>query len=306
VNLTEILNSWVFFALLAPLFWAISNFIDKYSLAEYTNHAHDFIFFGSQFSWILFVILAAAFGLPDLSVFWLVPIALGIFFMAACWMYAKALRVAETSQLVISFKLIPVLTVFLAFLFLGQELSAYDSLAFSFVFIGTVLVSVKKVEGAFRTSEGTTWLMGAIIVWSAIYVGVDWALTKITFWHYLTLEVLGNGIAGTSLFFIPRIRKDLLESVTTATTGKYFWFALTKSLDFLGQIVIKKAFILGPSAGLVTVVMQVQSAYAIAIGITLTLWFPHIIKEDISKENLGKKMLGAAIMFIGLCVLFLD
>jgi hypothetical protein len=68
---------------------------------------------------------------------------------------------------------------------------------------------------------------------------------------------------------------------------------------------IKKAFVLGPSAGLVTVVMQVQSVYGIAIGACLTLWLPHIIEEDISRENIGKKVLGVAVAFVGICLLFL-
>lgn len=303
--MNDILNNWIFFALLAPLLWAIANFIEKYSLGEYTKDAHDFIFFGSLLSWVLFLFLSIIFGLPELSILWLPPIILGMLFIGAYWFYAKALRITETSQLIISFKLIPVLTLLFAFLFLGQNLSNLDALAFVIVLVGTVLVSVEKVEGASRITEGTKWIAGAIFIWGAMFVGVDWALTKVSFWHYLTLEVLGTSIAGTAFMLLPQIRNDLIASVKTATFGKYFWFGLTKVCDFLGQILIKKAFVLGSSAGLVTVVMQVQSAYGIIIGVVLTLWLPQVIKEDISKESLSKKIVGTAIMFAGICLLFL-
>ena len=66
---------------------------------------------------------------------------------------------------------------------------------------------------------------------------------------------------------------------------------------------IKKALAIAPSAGLVTVVMQVQSFYAIIIGVLLTLLIPNIIKEDISAPVLIKKVIGAAIMFSGVYIL---
>mgnify|MGYP001593407029 FL=1 len=66
---------------------------------------------------------------------------------------------------------------------------------------------------------------------------------------------------------------------------------------------IKKALAIAPSAGLVTVVMQVQSFYAIIIGVLLTLLIPNIIKEDISVNTLIKKVIGAAIMFSGVYIL---
>ena len=68
---------------------------------------------------------------------------------------------------------------------------------------------------------------------------------------------------------------------------------------------IKKALAIAPSAGLVTVVMQVQSFYAILIGVFLTLLIPNIIKEDISAPILIKKVIGAAIMFSGIYILLI-
>ena len=303
--MSELLNNWVFFALLAPLLWAIANFIEKYSLAKYTKDANEFIYFSSLISWPLFIALIFAFGLPQFSILWLAPILLGILFIVAYWFFSKALRITETSQLIISFKAIPVFTLIFAYLFFEQEISGTDAIAFVIVLIGTLCVSTEKPKGLFRISTGTKWIAAAILIWGVMFACVDWTLTKFTFWHYLTLEVLGNSIAGTSLLLLPSIRNELLESTKAAHITKYFWFGLTKAIDFSGQVLIKKAFVLGSSAGLVTVVMQIQSVYGIAIGAALTLWFPRVIREDISIENLRKKIVGAAIAFTGICLLFL-
>ena len=84
---------------------------------------------------------------------------------------------------------------------------------------------------------------------------------------------------------------------------KYGWFGANSFLDFFGQMSIKKALTLAPAAGLVTVVMQVQSFYAIVIGALLTLFVPHIIREDVSARTLAKKSVGALVMLAGILLL---
>lgn len=63
---------------------------------------------------------------------------------------------------------------------------------------------------------------------------------------------------------------------------------------------IKKALSLTSAVGLVAVITQVQSFYAILIGVLLTLLVPQIMKEDITVPTLLKKSIGAVIMFIGI------
>jgi drug/metabolite transporter (DMT)-like permease len=301
----QILDSWIFFALLAPLLWAFTNFIDKYAIEKYTKNAHDFIFFCSFLDWIFFVVLFLNFGLPEFTLFWFVPIIIGMLYTSADWFYSKALRVTETSQVIISFKLVPVFTLLFGFFFLNQKISSIDTIAFAIVILGSLFISLEKVEGIFKITQGTKWIISAIIIWASIMVGIDWILAKILFWQYLTLETLGKGIAGTSLIVLPKTRNDLVDSIKKATIGKYFCFSLSGCLNFCGEFFVKKALLLGSSAGLVTVVTQIQSVYGVIIGVILTLCFPHLIQEDISKENIIKKILGILIMFIGIYLLIL-
>lgn len=117
------------------------------------------------------------------------------------------------------------------------------------------------------------------------------------------LDSLGAGLAGLPMFLIPSIRKQVIEGLKTATTKKYLWFFWENILDFFGHITLKKALAIAPSVGLVTVITQVQSFYAIVIGVLLTLLIPKIIKEDISSYALIKKIVGATVMFFGVYIL---
>src|SRR3989344_5771180 len=102
--------NWIFLSLLAPLFWASSNFVDKYILGKYTKGIFDFVFFSTTTSWFFFTIILFFVGAPELSVYSLIPIATGMVLIYSYGFYGKALQEGDTSALVILFKLIPVIT----------------------------------------------------------------------------------------------------------------------------------------------------------------------------------------------------
>lgn len=293
--------NWIFLSLLAPLFWASSNFVDKYILGKYTKGIFDFVFFSTITSWFFFAVIFLFVGTPELSVYSLIPIATGMILIYSYGFYGKALEQGDTSSLVILFKLIPVVTVILAFAFLGQTLSSNELIGFVIVLAGATIISFEKTKGIFI--KGFGMILIAILMWSVMTLFIDYGLTKMSFWDYFMLDNLGSALAGLTMFIIPSIRRQVIEGIKTAQLGKYIWFSWNNVLDFFGQLSIKKALAIAPSAGLVTVVMQVQSFYAIMIGVLLTLLIPNIIKEDISTNTLVKKIVGAVIMFLGVYIL---
>ncbi|OGE76556.1 MAG: hypothetical protein A3K05_03000 [Candidatus Doudnabacteria bacterium RIFCSPHIGHO2_01_48_18] len=295
--------NWIFLSLLAPLFWASSNFVDKYILGKYTKGIFDFVFFSTITSWIFFAAIFLFVGTPELNIYSLIPIATGMVLIYSYGFYGKALEQGDTSSLVILFKLIPVITVILAFAFLGQTLSSNELVGFVVVLAGATIISFEKTKGIFI--KGFGMILIAILMWSVMTLFIDYGLTKMSFWDYFMLDNLGSALAGLTMFIIPSIRRQVIEGIKTATAGKYIWFSWNNVLDFFGQMSIKKALAIAPSAGLVTVVMQVQSFYAILIGVFLTLLIPNIIKEDISAPTLIKKVIGATIMFSGVYILLI-
>ena len=293
--------NWIFLSLFAPLFWASSNFVDKHILGKYTKGIFDFVFFSTITSWVFFAAIILFAGTPELSIYSLIPIATGMILVYSYGFYAKALERGDTSSLVILFKLIPVITVILAFTFLGQTLSSNELFGFVIVLAGAAIVSFEKSKGIFI--KGFGMILIAILMWSIMTLFIDYGLTKMSFWDYFMLDNLGSALAGLTMFIIPSIRRQVIEGIKTATAGKYVWFSWNNVLDFFGQMSIKKALAIAPSAGLVTVVMQVQTFYAIIIGVLLTLLIPNTIKEDISAPVLIKKVIGAAVMFSGVYIL---
>ena len=298
-----LLENWMFFALLAPLFWTFSNFIDKYTLEKYTVGIYDFLFVSVFSSLFILTGLIAYFGFPEFTVYSLAPIGLGITLIVSYWFYAKALELEDTSQIILMLKLLPVFTLIFAFVLLGQTISGMGILSFAVVFFGLLFISLEKRGTKIRLTGGTKWILIAIAIWALLFVGVDWALEKMPFWDYFMWEVFGTIIAVLIFLLFPAPRKEVIRGLKTAVHQKYAWSVLNNLMDNFGQLAIKKALFLGPSAGLVALVAQAQSIYGIIVGVLLTLWFPHKIKEDISKGTLSKKLIGMSIMFVGICIL---
>jgi len=295
---------WLLFALLAPLFWAFSNYIDKYSLDKYVKGIFDFMFFSTVTSWFFFLALVLIFGFPTLTTYSVLPIILGMVLIYSYGFYGKALEVGETSKLIILLQGIPVLTLLLGIVFLGQHLNGLEWTAFLLVLIGGTVVSVEKVKGDFLVTKGFSWMMTAIVIWSVMFLVSDYALEHMSFWDFFILDNLGNALAGIPLMLYGPSRRQIMLGIKTAIPQKYGWFILNNFLDFFGQMSIKKSLALAPSAGLVTVAMQVQSVYIVILGVVLTLLVPDKIKEDITRKNLIIKITGALVIFLGIFVLF--
>ncbi len=290
--------NWIFLSLIAPLFWACSNFIDKYVLGKHTKGIFDFLFFSSITAWVFFLGILIFNGIPQISAFSLIPIGTGMALICSYGFYGKALEKGDTSALVILFKLVPIFIVIFGYIFLQQTLSSREWLGFIIVFIGGLAISVEKRRGSFI--KGIGMIMIAILIWSGLTLVIDYGLTKVSFWDYFMFDNLGQAVAGLTLLIFSRTRTQVMEGIRTATKEKYAWFTWNNLLDFFGQMSIKKALAIAPTAGLVTIVTQVQSFYAIVIGIILTVLVPNVIKEDISFSKLSKKIVGAAVMFVGL------
>lgn len=293
--------NWIFLSLLAPFFWALSNFVDKFILGRHVKGIFDFLFFSTITSWFLFAVLLFIIGVPELSIFSVIPIVTGILLIYSYGFYGKALEKNDTSALVILFELVPVVTTILAFIFLAQTFSLNEFFGFSVVLVGATIVSFEKGKSIFIKGFGL--ILIAIFMWSMTALIADYGLTKMTFWDYFMLDNLGSAFAGLTMFIFPSVRKQVIEGIVTARFPKYFWFTWNNLLDFFGQMSIKKALSVAPSVGLVTVVMQVQSFYVILIGLLVTIFVPHLIKEDISLFIVIKKIVGATIMFFGIYLL---
>ena len=131
----------------------------------------------------------------------------------------------------------------------------------------------------------------------------DHVLESTRFITVFTYDLIGFSIAGASLMLYKPWREQIMGGIRNATITKYLLFLANDAVDIAGQISSKFALALAPSAALVAVTFGIQPFYLLVMGIALTILFPSIIREDISKVAIKEKLIGIITIFVGVILI---
>ena len=126
------------------------------------------------------------------------------------------------------------------------------------------------------------------------YVTVENNFWISSFWEYFSL-----GIAGLFIFlFVPHYRKSFLHMNKTGGRMIFIVNILSELASVAGNLLTNFALLLAPVAA-VFLVGSFQPAIVLFLTIFGTIFFPHIIKENLSWERLMPKFIAIILIIIG-------
>ena len=304
--------TWFFIALIGPFLYAVTNFIDKALLEKYFKE-------GGVGTLLIFSALLSAIALPFLFLLdptvlqisllnILVLATVGALNVLLLFFYLKALEYEEASVTVIFYQLVPVFAYGLGFLILRETLTSLQVVAMAIIILGTSIVSIEiDIDNRFRLRKRTIYYMlAASFCWalgSVIFkaVALEEEVIRSLFWEHLMLTVIGIG-----LFALVRsYRKHFLIAIRENSRAILSLNVLNESVYILGNVTFAFAYLLAPIA-LVLLAESYQPLFALAIGIFLTLFFPHVVKEKIHLRHLWQKGLAIAVTGVGTYLLFIS
>ena len=129
------------------------------------------------FSWVMVFVVGSQSAIGDISRKTLVFLVLSGIATGASWLcYFKALQIGDINKVTPIDKSSTVLTMLLAFLFLGEELTLLKGISIVLIGIGTWLM-IQKKEGAAPKKEGKLWMLFAF--GSAIFASLTAILGKV-------------------------------------------------------------------------------------------------------------------------------
>lgn len=285
-----------------PLFWAISNFFDKFALGKLTHGVYDFIFFGSIGNFLLLIGLWVFHGLESLPLVVAVAgIAAGFLLNYSYVLYGKALFSKDTSEIIPLFQTIPVFVLIIGYLFFQEYVTLKQFVGFIMVFSGTSFLSIQKLPGAKTMIKPEFWFMLASSFLIAIaFIFMDYVLENTNLLTSMLYDTFGFSLAAISLFLHKPWREEIIQGIRAASIKKYLLFFGNDGADVLGHVSVRMALISAPSAGLVSVIGSIQPVYVLVMGYLLTLKFPNIITEDIAHTTVIKKIASIIIIFVGI------
>ena len=171
---------WIFYAFGSALFAGLTSILAKCGIRHTDSDVATAIrtIVVLIFSWIMVFVVGAQDGIAAVSgKTWLFLILSGLATGASWLCYFHALQAGDVNKVVPIDKSSTILTIVLAFLFLGEEVSALKIVCVILIGAGTFLMIQKKETEKSAEQEKKSWLLYACL--SAVFASLTSILGKI-------------------------------------------------------------------------------------------------------------------------------
>ena len=301
--------TWIFFALLAPLLFALTNHIDKILLARYfTNVRSTTLLIYTAIASSLITIAIVIFK-PDVLSVPLFDAGLmflaGIVYFLAVMPYIKALSLEEASRVIPIFQIQPVLAYTFGVVLFHETLSAVQILAGVIIVAGAVLINLdldnrRKFKGVIFGLVALSCLFFMLESITFKFVGGNFGFWDASFYQYL-----GTAVAGLFIIIASKQYRRDFKTVNKEGGKKVFFGAITNEMvNMAGRLAFNYSLLLAPLA-IVTLVQGSQSIFVLMIGTLLALFIPKYGKESLLRKHMMQKIVSILIVVAGTCLLFL-
>lgn len=304
---------WFLIALGAPFLWAIVNVADNYLVSRFSRKEEErgsgaLVLFSSLIG-IFICILILIFGPNVFTVpMWdkILLFLCGILTIVWIILYLFSLEIEETSAVVPWFLSVPIFGYVLGYIFLGETLTFNQFVGAGIIFIGLILISINFEPGK-KNFKGkhVYYMIFACLAIAMSGVIFKYVTVENNFWISSFWEYFGLGISGLFIFlFIPKYRESFLHMNKTGGKTILTINVISEFMSISGNLLTNFALLLAPVT-MVFLVGSFQPAIVLVLTIITTKFFPHIIKENMTKHTLIPKIIAILIMTIGSAVLFL-
>ena len=170
---------WVIFALLSAFFAGITAVLSKVGIKNVNSDLGTAIrtIVVFVFAWLMVFVVDVWGGIMSITSKTLIFLVLSGLATGASWLcYFKALRLGDVNKVATIDKSSTVLTMILAFIFLGEKITILKGICIILIGLGTYMM-IEKRESDEKTGKNTEWLVWAIL--SAVFAALTSVLGKI-------------------------------------------------------------------------------------------------------------------------------
>lgn len=286
--------NWILLSIIVAFLYAVIHIVDKIFI---DNHVKNpYLASAISFFSTLVIFCSISFFKTDVfsANFKVIAISFtaGIINSICVILYYYTLQKEEVSRFIPIMSLQPGFAVILAYFILAESFSSIVYLGIILILFGSLLMSIRKKINKFGINKLLLFLLIIVTILFAlknvlIKLGsLDTDIYIVNFWV---------GVAAGLMFIIfifknwPKNKLEmkgsrLLLIADILSAGTFFALALT----------LKK----GP-ASLVTSIMQLKLVFVFIFSVFFTIFFPKILKEEISKKILLQKIIAMSIIIIG-------
>jgi len=298
---------WLLFSLVAFFLWGIVSTVDKIIIEKFLeNHQLYIIFIGVFGLMTLLVIPFKSFYIPTLKICVLTILA-GMFYIYGVFFYIKAISIEEVSRVIPLYQLRPIFVLLFAILTVGENIQGNDWAAISLLIFGSFLISLKNLKNLktlFNIRKAFFIMLIVDIILALYYVISKYVLQFQSFLNAFLIMRIGACLASVSFLTMKRYREDFIKFFKSENGKPLAIIGINQSVNLVAIGFITYAISLG-SVSIINSLNGFHSIFVLIFTIFLSIKYPDILKEKISKKNVFLKTISILIMFFGLFLLYL-
>ena len=312
--------SWPLVAISAYLILAIVFLVDKYLLVGPIPNPKVYTFYIGTLG-ILVLILApfVGFYIPGLSQIILSLLAGALFIYGIFWLN-YALRFFEASRVIPAIGgILPAFSFLIIYIFSGGKeiFTIWEFLAFILLIFGGVLIVYPSAEKGgeeqmfFDYEKAKISLKSLrISAMAAFFLALSFVLAKYVymaqpFWSGYIWIRIGGFLMAMSFLFTRRVRDELFKVKMSFPKKTAVIFLSNQVAGASANILQNWAIALSPLiyVAIINALQGVQYMFLLMFAVLLSLKFPRILKEEISRGILLQKILAILLIGAGLALL---
>ena len=294
---------WVIFALISPLLWSINGIVNKFMISKITKSTFSFYILSTFVQTIVVILAVLFFPLNFDFNYILLSIISGMIGSGAFLTFLFALEVEDTSKVVPLTYISNIFIIILAFVFLNESFHLSKYFGIALILSGSFILSYKKTKGKHKVTPALGFILLNTILFATSTVLNKIILSGFDFWSLFSWGMIGANMLAISLFIKKKIRKDFVNDLKIKK--RQHLIILINSLFGMGGLMTYfVALSLGP-ATLVSSMGAITPLLTLILTVFLSLFFPHIIQEQIDKRSLTIKVLCTFLIIIGAIIIVL-
>lgn len=294
--------NWIFIAVSAHFFWALVNIGDKYIVGHRVKNPYVYLVWLTMFGIISIVFIPFIdFIIPDARTMIFLVIG-SLFYFFGGLPYIRAMQLEEPTRINIWWNLIPLFGLLLGFLFFDERLTYTQIIAFVLLMLGAFVASFHARGRTVRFSKAFVLMIIATFSFAIYGVAFNQAAKEVSFLVGFVWVHLIMFFATFTLFISKKFRTGFRYELSKVNKKTAYVIVGISLVDHLG-ILMNQWALTYASAALVYAFEGSQVIFVFVIATIISLFFPHVVKEDLDKRNVLLKLAAITLMILGAVIL---
>jgi len=294
-----IMESWIVFGLISPLFYSIVNILDKYVLGKRIKNVYAFSAVMGLFYLLIAALVIYFRNAPHLGRFMLPIMFLGLLSGIAHLTFFNIMRHAEISRVVGIMYAYPVFVAVFSVLLLGEHIAFYKYAGVVLAAAGAILLATRKDHLRWKLTPVLGHVLFIALLLSVIDIGDKYILHFVRPFEFYPVYLGTAALVMTAPLLKRKVRTNVMHSLSSVPL-----VGLIAAVGFAGTISFLTAVSGGPIA-VVSALATLQPLFVFVFALFISIFEPRILKETLQRDAVFHKFLSVVCIMVGVLVLMM-